>query len=380
MAMVSAVALTASVLVVSTATTTGAADGNTVVALFYDDDYVDVCDDPDCEATNVRNLLEEEGAQVNLIEGIDELDFSAALEGADLLVVPELEEEVAADPDAANEATTATYDLGPDLSPEARQVIADFVAATGRAMFFGGSDPSETINTIFGFAVSQPEVDVCTIHGPDDEGCVANESAVGTEFEGLGPLAWQDATTGLDGGTLPAGSIVPFDDVDIPGLYPVAVMPFGDGSVVYNGYDWFLGGAELQLDPDANGGWAGVFSQATTPYLVEIEPAVSGTGETLDCLIDVGPGSQGVLVEWESVFDDGSTFSDSLVLFPGEEAGALQAFTNSPLATTATATITTPYFGQTGNNTCVFTFERPAPPAAPAVIAPVAATEPAFTG
>jgi len=363
------VALLGAVMVTGTPTA-GAADSSTTVALFFDNTYTPTgAGNADNEGWALQQYLISLGVQIQLITGIADTDFSTGLDGANVLVIPELEN---------------SDQLGPDMSAAARQVVTDWVAGGGRIVFVGSTDPSPTINALFGFSVAGTIDSVCEL--PDV--CPTNAEATGTEFEGMDPLEYQDDVTGLVISTLPAGSISPFDNPADTTLAPVAVMPYGDGSVAYSGYDWFDGPPEGTQTGD---GWTTLMDAIITPLAVDFGTSVGGAaGDTISCPIDVGPGSQRVAVSWEGTFaSSGDVFTGSFVL-SANETTTIDGYSTRPEGDTASVVITVDSpFGQVVNDTCMFTWTgtptttaapAPAPlPVTPVVAAPVAVT-PAFTG
>jgi YVTN family beta-propeller protein len=185
--------------------------GTAVVAVFDDPSYVDTENTTSSESDNVQAGLAAMGHTVVPFTGIDETAWSTALAGADVLVIPELEN---------------NSGLGNDLSLAARNVISNFVNSGGGLIeFYHG--PS-FLNPVFGFSLS------------DSGGGSSNitASAVGTAFQG-GPatLPSNDATDGLDSSTFPAGGLAIYSSGG--GNAEVAWLPYGAGQIVYLGWDWY---------------------------------------------------------------------------------------------------------------------------------------------
>ena len=86
------------------------------VALFANTSYVDYLPgDSGSEASNLEATLNVMGRSVTTFTGITAADFQAAVNGKDILAIPELE----------------NGDLDADLDAAARTAIADFVSAGG---------------------------------------------------------------------------------------------------------------------------------------------------------------------------------------------------------------------------------------------------------
>jgi hypothetical protein len=369
------VALLVAAMAVISAPSGGAADADDTVAYFYDSAYVFEAGcavappDDFCSGFALREWLLSLDVELREIAGITEGDFATALDGANVLVIPELAE---------------SNTLGADMSPAARQVVADFVGAGGRVVIAAGAnvirDPTPTINAIFGFSTAVVNTAAC-----EPLACTESAAAAGTEFEGIGDFPYVLGNVGLDPASLPAGSIVPVDDPN-NAVVPVTVMPYGDGAVGYVGWTFF------QSEPSGptNGGpWAEAMEAAITPVTVDIAPSASGPadGTEVECPVDVGRGSQPVSVSWEGSFDsDGEVFTGDFVLEP-DTSSSIFGFTDNPAGDTARVTITVENaFGEVVNDTCVFTFTSTTTTTAPpttrpvAQPAPIATATPRFTG
>ncbi|WP_436793748.1 Calx-beta domain-containing protein [Actinospongicola halichondriae] len=204
--------------------------GDSNIAVFDNDDY----GDSDQETALVIADLEAGGHNVTTFDGITAAEITAALDGQNVLVIPELE----GGDDGA---------LIADLDDDAEAVIADFVDGGGRIVFFGSSEPDAEINGLFGFSVStsddgdacdEPEDDDVDVTAAATAGC--NRVDTDTELhDGPATLLYVNDTTTLSIASLPEGSTVPYVDNNNADGAAVALMPFGDGMVVFLGYDWF---------------------------------------------------------------------------------------------------------------------------------------------
>jgi uncharacterized repeat protein (TIGR01451 family) len=204
--------------------------GGEVIAVFDDPAYVDTGGSTSSESDNVQAGLAAMGHTVQPFTGIDEASWSAALGGANVLVIPELE---------------VNSNLGYDLSLAARAVIADFVNQGGGLIeFYYGSD---FLNPVFGFSLSDS--------GGDSSSITA--AAMGTAFQG-GPatLPSNNATWGLDSSTFPPGGLTIYSSGG--NNAEVAWLPYGAGQIVYLGWDWF----DAAPPGNQDGGWLEVLERA----------------------------------------------------------------------------------------------------------------------
>lgn len=229
------------------------------IAVLASDDYVD----SDQEVVNLTDDLTAGGHTVVPFEDVSAAGLTAALDGADVLAIPELE-------NSNDDRIGAASELTDEMGADAKAVIASFVDGGGRILFFGSSDPTSDINDLFGFALDGVG-DFCGDGGGSrsvapaavGDDCVLTAAAGATEFaDGPATLPYVDDSTALDPATLPSGSTVayegeidtgeePLEDVApaaIVTIAGVAVMPYGDGAVVFLGWDWY---------PDAEGSEAG---------------------------------------------------------------------------------------------------------------------------
>jgi YVTN family beta-propeller protein len=254
--------------------TPGQLNGAAVIAVFDDPNYVDTEGYTSSESDNVQAGLAAMGYIVQPFTGIDEASWSAALAGANILAIPELENN--------------SY-LGNDLSPAARSVIADFVSQGGGLIqFYYGSD---FLNPVLGLSLDHS--------GGDSSSITA--AAEGTAFHG-GPasLPSNNATWGLDRTTFPAGGLAIYSSGG--NSAEVAWMPYGGGQIVYLGWDWY----DAAPPGSQDGGWLEVLNRAVmqvgNPFLGLVPASAKGYDT---------PGS---IVIYELALVNGTTLTDTYTL------------------------------------------------------------------
>jgi uncharacterized repeat protein (TIGR01451 family) len=193
------------------------------------------------ESDNVQASLAYLGHTVSTFTGIDAADFTAALAGQDVLLIPELE----------------NGDLGAALSPAAKIVIAEFVAGGGGLIIHGRSIyDANFLNEVFEFA---------TVSAAANGSNVRTARAVGTAFEGgPTPIPFNNTTNTLVWGSLPAGSSIIYNDDNANAT--VALMFYGLGQVVYLGWDWDNAAPVGSQD----GGWLTVLDSGVHQVLFPI--------------------------------------------------------------------------------------------------------------
>lgn len=204
------------------------------------------------------------GHTVTTFTGIEAADFEAALDGKQILVIPELE----------------NGDLAPDLSAEAIAVIANFVQSGGRLLVFADSnEPLEALlNTVFGFSL--------VVDGsPDTSNKTA--AAVGTLFEnGPDTLPYNNGTGYIQASTLPADALNIYNYNDNSEDFAVvAILPFGAGEVIFMGYDWFDSNpsADVGCEGDGqDGGWQNVLQLALATFEADLQISKSADVETAE--------------------------------------------------------------------------------------------------
>lgn len=214
------------------------------IALFDNPAYVDTANNGVLsESDNVQATLTISlGHTVTPFTGITAVDFTAALAGKDILLIPELE----------------NGNLGADLTVAARGVISNFVANGGGLIIHGSHDssisyPPNFLNQVFGFSI----VSVGTSSDFDSHLSKNKEILKTAFFDDFNDISNQDATQFLQASSLPAGSkniyITPFADAT-----SVALMPYGTGQIVFIGWDW----AKALPIGTNDGGWLNVLDSA----------------------------------------------------------------------------------------------------------------------
>jgi hypothetical protein len=182
-----------------------------VVALYDDPGFVDTADlSGHSEAENVRAALERSGHDVRGFGGLGADRFADALAEADVLVVPELD-----------------ADLAGALAPAPEQVVRDFVAEGGRVVVLSGSPYADDfLNAVLGTTVAISDEDANTSLAP---------GAIGTPFQGgPGQLPYFDQVGKIE--TLPDGARVAYANGGA--IYSVALIPYLSGEAVFLGFDY----------------------------------------------------------------------------------------------------------------------------------------------
>jgi Ca2+-binding RTX toxin-like protein len=220
------------------------------VAVFDDPAYVDSANDAGAESDNIQASIAAKGHTVRAFTGIAATDFSFALAGAKVLVIPEQENK----------------ELAPDLSGDAVHIIRSYVASGGGLIISSNTDPfaATFLDRVFGISVTEAANPGTT---------TKQAAATGTNFAGgPGTLPDNNGTDYLTG--LPAGAASIYAN---GANSSVVAFTFGNGTIVFLGWDWF------DSDPPnaglQNGGWQNVLGRALTE--------VAGNG----CNISGSPGA-----------------------------------------------------------------------------------------
>jgi hypothetical protein len=202
-----------------------AASAATNVVIFYDGSCVDVDVGPLCgnEAANlldgINNIAVEDDLNITTFTGTSVAAWSAALAGAEVLIIPELER--------CNYPGDALFTSG--LEP----IIANFINMGGGLVVMDDDDIVPWMNDIFSFNLSRNSFFVGAFR--DDV------AAAGTAFANMVNFL---PDISADGGitNLPPGSLNIFPYIDNPGpttFAAVAWMPYGGGEIAYVGWDFF---------------------------------------------------------------------------------------------------------------------------------------------
>jgi len=210
---------------------------STTIAFFDDPAYVNTAAGSDSNdlLAQIRSVTSN---TVNTFTGTDAASFTSALSGANVLVIPALDQ----------------ADLGASLNSSAINVIQNFVSSGGGLIITG--DPSghteSFLNDCFGFSTSY--------HYPDAPYPLVNDGS-STAFTG-GPtsLAGNTNSPGLLVSGLPAGSENIYEGSGTYGT-TVALLPYNSHSTIcFLGWDWTNGGPGGTQD----GGWDTVLQSAIT--------------------------------------------------------------------------------------------------------------------
>jgi subtilisin-like proprotein convertase family protein/formylglycine-generating enzyme required for sulfatase activity len=190
------------------------------VAVFDDPAYVDTAGGPanENESDNVQATLASLGYSVTTFSGTSGAAWTTALAGADVVLIPELE----------NSALASALDAA------AIAALEDFVEGGGGLVVHGADTSpgraSALLNTVFGYSLTEQGA---------SSGTNFNRTAavVGTEFADDQPvLPWNNGTTMLSMSTLPSGALSLYD---ASGRTAVALMAHGSGQISFLGWDWY---------------------------------------------------------------------------------------------------------------------------------------------
>jgi Ca2+-binding RTX toxin-like protein len=205
----------------------------TTIAVFDDPTYVDTAGGFGAESDNIQASIAAKGYTVRAFTGITATNFSTALAGARVLVIPEQE----------------IKELAPDLSGDAVHIIRSYVASGGGLIISNNTSTNAAsfLNRVFGISVTESV----------NPGTTTRQGAAGgTAFAG-GPatLPQNDGTDFLTG--LPAGAASIYAN---GANSSVVAFTVGNGEAVFLGWDWF------DSDPptvgDQDGGWQNVLGRA----------------------------------------------------------------------------------------------------------------------
>ena len=228
-----------------------------VIAVFDNSTYVDTTGvSPVPSSDALQALLSSQSNTVHTFTGLTDGDFTTALNGADLILFPQL----------LNFGVLAT-----DLSASAKTVLADYVAGGGGLIAIGDS-ATRLLNAIF-----YPTCDFATVK------CFASTGGGGDSFqtgEATGtPFAADPGTLTVSAGNAinhfafnPAGAENLYKDAS--GGTTVLTAPFGSGEFGF--LAWSFGNAAPAGNLD--GGWDDVLD--TTVSVVARPAAVPAPGSS----------------------------------------------------------------------------------------------------
>jgi len=204
------------------------------IALFSDTGYIDydpTFTDSGSEGSNLQATLQAAGHTVTPFTGTTTAAWSAALAGADILVIPEQEH----------------GSIYPDLEPGAVTAIQNFVAAGGGLLIT--EDYGNFLNSVFGYSI--------TSAGNNEPYLYNASAAAGTAFEG-GPasLPYNDDTDSYTG--LPGSASCIYQSVG--GECAVFRITQGSGQIVSLGFDWY----DAAPIGSQDNGWIAVMENAAS--------------------------------------------------------------------------------------------------------------------
>ena len=192
--------------------------GDATIALFFDPTYVDTSTSGSGEAYNLQQTLLSQGHVVNTFTGTSTAAWTAALAGAQAVAVPELDND---------------EELGADLEPGALAALQAFVNDGGKLLDFSGRNFA-FMEVVLGLADGQLDGNFTCV-------CVRTPAAGATPWaSGPGFLSGNDSTDTLDITTAPAGSTPVYVRPDAQHQVGLALIPFGSGSLVWFGWDWYF--------------------------------------------------------------------------------------------------------------------------------------------
>jgi hypothetical protein len=177
------------------------------------------------ESSDLMFAVQEAGFPLDTTSAMDSTSIAALIAGKDIVFFPELE---------------PTFDEGTEAILEA------FVEDGGILVLVGGYQHLEWVNARFGWTLENPD------EWGEGDPMPRLPGASGTPFDD-GP-ATIDANNGggsLGISTLPAGAHAIYGGVADTTVASVAIIPSGDGWVVYFGWDWYDGAPFGAQD----GGW-----------------------------------------------------------------------------------------------------------------------------
>jgi hypothetical protein len=232
------------------------------IAVFDAPGFVDTSGGTTAESDTLQASLAALGHEVTTFTATRAQGIAAALEGAAAVAFPELE----------------NADLAAELGAAARSTLAAFVADGGGFLIAGTTDEraAALLNAIFGSALTSGVV--------GESGITA--AAAGTPFDG-GPSPLPDhlRTRGLDLVSLPDSALA----VYVSGTRATVVrIPFGNGRIVYLGWDWYAAAPTGARD----GGWITTLEtsviEVTECALAAGGPDSDGDGVPDACDVDDG--------------------------------------------------------------------------------------------
>ena len=202
------------------------------IAIFANGDYVDTA--PGQEYQNLKSTLKADGYSVKAFTDKSAQGFATALDGRQVLVIPEMEV------------------LGLGLTNALIKVIRDFVGHGGTLVISGdgGTNDTNFLNDVFGFSLSSGG-SVLSL-----ETLGKQAATTGTTFDNdPAAILANNTTATLHDTSLPSNAL---DLYTIGSGVAVADIPFGAGQIVYLGWDWY----DAAPNGSQNNGWLKVLKSA----------------------------------------------------------------------------------------------------------------------
>ena len=206
------------------------------VGVFYNSSYNDTGSGSGDEAGEIARSVNFLGHTANLFSGTTGGAWGAAAAANDVLLFPEPER-----------ASTSRINL---LTSRIRTVVRNFVASGGRLIVIGDYTDNDEhtarfLNRIFGYNLSERR---------EEYRSYRTSAAAGTLFAG-GPssLPSNNGTAALRNLPSSATSVYRRSSDNT-----VVQFDYGNGEIVYLGWDWF----EARPGPGQDGGWLGILDMA----------------------------------------------------------------------------------------------------------------------
>ena len=193
----------------------------------------------DAEGSNIIASLLQYGVEVKTFTDISAESLTTLLENVNLLLIPETENGF------FSEREPLVF------SNEAVAVLRHFVNNGGVFISMGASDVNGYLNQVFSWSLSMYEGETSSI----DKTVYA---ATNGFAECVSTLPQYSAVYGLMPEGLPVGSIPIYES--FRGAVYVVLMPYGQGSVIFIGWDWF----DAEPIGEGDGGWLQVLYTAVT--------------------------------------------------------------------------------------------------------------------
>lgn len=202
--------------------------------LFINDSYIDYDENnSSSEGWTLLKGLESFGVDHMTFTAFDAASLQDTLAQGNKLLIPE------------NEEDTVPW------SSEAKQVIADWVAAGNTLMVFFFTEWIDVFNSIFGFSIAAGE-------GGDPYN--KTEAAASTIFAGgVSSLPSYSATDNVLISSLPEGSIAIYSNGSTSIL---TIVPYGSGKIIIFGWDWY---DAAPFGGEGAGDWVPLLNSAVQP-------------------------------------------------------------------------------------------------------------------